>query len=465
MFKIVRSKSVIPVFANSLDAFVPEIWAQESLLVLYRNLVMARLVHRDFEDLVAQHGDVVNTRQPAKFTSVRKAVGSDVTDQNANATNVAVPLDQHHHVSYIIRDGEESKGIGSLIETYSEPALRAIAQAIDESVLGQRFEFLANQVGQLGTDLTVDTLVDSTTKLDDNLCPIDRRNCILTPSSEGALLKIDAFTSADKVGDDGSALREGSLGRKYGLNLFATQNNRKITAASADLTSGAINLTAGYSAGDTSIAVDGFSAAIVNGTWFTVAGDMTPQVVTSTTGAGTPTEITFSPGLVSAVVNNAVVTTYDPALVNLSAGYAAGFTEKMAYDGSVTPQVGQLMTIGTTYTQAGLAKYGVLAGKTSTFLTPSRNLDATAANNAVIGLGPSGNYNFAFDPNAIALVSRPLAPPKAGAGALSAVAVMDNLAIRVTIAYDSAKQGHRVTTDLLCGVKTLDTDLGVLLLG
>ena len=36
-----------PVFVNDNDAFIPEIWAQEGLLLLENNLVAAQLVHRD----------------------------------------------------------------------------------------------------------------------------------------------------------------------------------------------------------------------------------------------------------------------------------------------------------------------------------------------------------------------------------------------------------------------------------
>jgi hypothetical protein len=77
---------------------------------------------------------------------------------------------------------------------------------------------------------------------------------------------------------------------------------------------------------------------------------------------------------------------------------------------------------------------------------------------------PAGDYNFAFHRNALALVTRPLAAPAAGTGALSFVASYNGLSMRVTITYDGTKQGHLVTCDLLCGIKTLDRRLGCVLL-
>lgn len=456
-------------FANSNDAFIPEVWAAEALRILYENRVASQLVHTDFSDEIAQFGDVVNTRRPAKFSNVRKTDDDEVTTQSATAQNVQVALDQWNHVSFIIKDGEESKSMQSLVDTYLRPAIVAVAQAMDQMVLGQRFEFIQNVVGSLSTTADKAGVIAVGTKLDELLCPMDSRNLIVSPSVQGDLLNIADFVSADKVGDDGTALREGSLGRKFGLQTFMTQNCRKIVAT--DTRTGAINNSAGYAIGETDIAVDGFSAAITTGSWITVAGDMTPQLVIGTTGGTTPSAIEIWPGLTKAVVNNAVVTVYDPAYVNKSGGYAASYNKALDIDGiTLPPRVGQMISTGVT--GATVKLYSAISSVDSsgnsipstTSLLLNRGLDAAVANNAVLGLGPAGNYNFAFHRDAIALVSRPLAMPQRSMGVLAAVVEMDGVGLRVTMTYDGKAQGHRVTVDVLCGVKTLDTNLGCLFL-
>ena len=72
-----------PVYANDNDSFIPEIWANESLMILQNQMVMGNLVHRDFSDEVASFGDVVNTRRPNDFTSKRKTDADNVTVQDA----------------------------------------------------------------------------------------------------------------------------------------------------------------------------------------------------------------------------------------------------------------------------------------------------------------------------------------------------------------------------------------------
>jgi hypothetical protein len=160
------------------------------------------------------------------------------------------------------------------------------------------------------------------------------------------------------------------------------------------------------------------------------------------------------------VVNDAVITIYPTTTVNnRSSGYAANYVKDVAVDAlGSAPAVGQLVSAGSAY-------YGLLQSPTTpstTALTLNRGLDAAIADGDTLGIGPNGQYSFAGHRNAIALVSRPLAMPRAGTGALSYVGNFNGLSIRVTITYDGKAQGHRVVIDLLCGVKTLDTRLGCL---
>jgi hypothetical protein len=449
------SKAWLAVFENDNDALIPEVWAQESLMVLEANMVAANLVHRDFEDEIAAYGDVVNAHRPNTFVAKRKTDADEVTVQDAESVNVPVKLDQHIHVSFTIKDGEESKSFKDLVNLYLTPALVAEAQAIDEVVCGQVYEFMGNSVGKLGTDPTRSTVIAAKELMTNNKVPLVGRNMLVSPNAEGSLLDIGEFIKANELGDDGSAMREGNLGRKFGFDFFTGQNVASVAAGST-VTSGAVNLTAGYASGTTAITMDGFSAAIVAGSWCTVAGDMTPQMITGTTGAGTPTAMVIAPGLNSAVLNDAVITVYTPGDVNLTAGYAAGYAKDIATTlFAIAPKTGQLASFGVT-----AARYSALSTPTITALLLNRPLDVAVADADVVGLGPAGDYNFAFHRNAVALVTRPLAQPRSGTGALSAVANYNGLSIRVTITYEGRKQGHLVTVDMLAGVKTLDARLG-----
>jgi len=448
-------KSWQAVFANDNDALIPEIWAQEALMILEANMVAANLVYRDFEDEVASYGDVVNAHRPGTFVAKRKVDGDAVTNQDATATNVPVKLDQHLHVSFMIYDGEESKSFKDLVELYLKPALIAQAQGLDQVVLGQTYEFLANVVGKLGTDPDKTTVIAANEILNTNKCPVAGRNMIVTPNAEGALLEQGEFLKVNESGDT-QAMRDARLGRKLNFDFFMCQNACSVPVGSTIVSTATVN--GAHAAGSTVIAIThGGCGAIVTGSWVTIAGDMIPHRVTASTGGATPTDMTVTPALASAVLTSAAVTIYTPGTVN--GVHAIGWNKDVVH-ASVTPKVGQLVSFGSD----GYKYSAMSTPNATTALLLNRSLDVALTNGEVLGVGPTGEYCFGFHKNAIALVTRPLAMPRAGAGALSYVASYNGLSVRVTISYDSTYQGHRVTVDLLAGVKTLDTNLGCVML-
>jgi len=465
-FNLLMALIRVPVFANDLEnAFTPEIWAQEGLMLLENNMVAANLVHRDFENQIANFGDIVNTRLPANFVGKRKTDADSVTVQDAIVTNVPVPLNQHLHVSFLVKDGEESKGFQSLRDNLLAPAMLSMAQMVDEVVLSQAYQFLPNAVGQLGVTPTKSTVIDIRRKMNELKVPMGGRNLIVTPQTEADLLGIDSWVTADKVGDEGTALREGSLGLKYGILHWMSQNTPHVeaggTATAVDIL---IDNVGGYAKGATVLTVDGriAGATVVPGTFITIAGDEIPHRIVSAVGAGTPTSLTITPPLASAVLDNAVITEYTQGAVNFVAGYAAGYAKELVIDGfgGGALNTGGLIGLGDSTGET----QGVLSTPTAISMLLGRPLAAAAADNAVISPGPAGQYNFAFHRQALALVTRPLAAPAAGTGALSFVASYNGLSMRIVMTYDGNKQGHLVTADLLCGVKVLDINLGAVML-
>lgn len=446
---------------NTLDAFNVQLWANESLAILIENMVMGMLVHRDFDNVIAQYGDTVNVRKPGQFKAIRKTNADAVTVQNATATNIPVKLNQQIHVSYLIKDGEESIAFTSIIDEFLRPAMIANARFIDHVLATQVYQFLPNASGHLGLMDETNAkkfILATRAKMNNNNAWANDRNLVLSSAAETIMLDVEQFTDANKVGDDGSALRNASLGRKLGFDILMSQNMPTIVGQT--VVTGAVNHSAGYGVGATSITVNGLAAAITPGTWVVITGDDTPQQVISSTGGSTPTAIVISPGLANPVVNSAVVSlypvgtttaayTYDPT-VNL------GYAKEIAVTGfSVAPQVGQMVSFGSDPTIYGIIDVDGTAG-----ITLDRPIEVNIASGATVNLGPSGSYNFAFHPNALTLVTRPMAQPRQGTGALSAVVDFMGLSIRVTITYDGNKQGHLVTLDILAGVKVLDQALG-----
>ena len=84
---------------------------------------------------------------------------------------------------------------------------------------------------------------------------------------------------------------------------------------------------------------------------------------------------------------------------------------------------------------------------------------------AIIDCGPNGDYNWAYQRNAVTLVNRAMKLPMGGAGARADRASFKGLSMNVKISYDDVKEGHRVVVTGLFGVTKLDTQYGAVMLG
>lgn len=456
-------------FANSVDALVPEIWAQESLAILEENMVMARLVHRDFSPLVANYGDVVNTRKPGEFSTKRKTASDSVTSQDATATNVQVPLNQHAYVTFTIKDSESSLAFKDLVEMFMQPAAMQLARTVDRSLLGQVHEFFGNKVGRLGemtSSNARDFVLDARQKMNENKAYQAGRNLVLAPSAETAFLKTDIFVKANERGDGGSALEEARLGRIAGFDTYLDQNVPYRSVTAADTTTA--NHTAGASAGDTgnkSITATGNNFV---GCFVWITGEGQPHWITAITESGNNlTGMTLNEAYVNAVSANAVAYIFNPAVVEgtYAANYVKGITLN-TITANKLPVVGQLIAFGAN--TAARQTYTIIevdsVNTTSVVVWLDRPLEQALADADEAYPGPQGGFNLAFHRDAIALVSRPLALPASTLGVRSGVGMYNDVSMRVTMQYDISSQGTIVTLDMLYGIKVIEDDLGCVLL-
>lgn len=455
---------------NNNTALIPEIWSREALMTLMSNTIMAQLVHRDFSNQIANEGDVVNTSRPADFSGKRKTDSDDVTDQDAVSPNIPVPLDQHFHVSYVIKDGELSKALPDLLSRYMEPAAREIAEKVDQVLCGQVARLLGNQVGEPGavTELNVDNyILDADEKLNDNRAPKFGRYLVMSSRFNRAALGADIVTEADKRGDQGTALRDASVGRIYGFDSFMDQNVAHVNSSDAEIVTGVTDNAEPRG----SVLVEATNASanvtLAGGEYITIAGSRFTHRVASAVNSTGATDFTLTEGLTDAVPAGAAVTVY--AACDVKGAYASGFAKEVVLDGFAAnkgPQVGQIVTFGTgvnshTYTVIAVTE----TTTTEHAVLLDRPLSAALTDNQLAFPGPAGSRSIAFTRDAIALVSRPLATPGNEMGARSSVASFDGLSMRVTMQYDSKSQGTRVTFDVLCGVAILDSRLAVVVNG
>ena len=306
--------------ANTI--LTPSVIAREALMLLESNLVFGNLVFRGHQDefIGGKIGDTIQVRGPASFTA-DEYDGVSLTIQDATESTVSLTLEKHFDVSFKVSDREATLAIEDFSQQLLNPAMLAIAEAVDAYVASKYVETY-NFVGTAGDP--PDSLADVVAidqKLNEERVPLGGRVNVMTPQAKADLFQIPSFAEADKRGDDGTALREASLGRFMGMDHFMNQNVQSHVAGSL---TGTIAVSGAHGAGVTSVtlATDGGEAiALKRGDIITFAGDTHTYVVTAdlSVGASATGDVTISPSLQLALSGGETVTlALDDHVANLA---------------------------------------------------------------------------------------------------------------------------------------------------
>jgi len=205
-----------------VDVAIPAFWSSTALGALKANTVMAQLVRRDFDAVVASVGDTVNVTRRGVVSVNDKAANGTVTLQTPTASKIPIVLDQHKEVSFLVEDVASAKAIDDAVN-YVEDAAIAIAEGVDLALLAM-FDDCGAEVGDHSAVMSSGITVQTRVALNQMKCPQAGRYMVLGPNAEGAILLEEKFTSSDFGGDVSKvAIITANLGHKYGFDWFMDQ--------------------------------------------------------------------------------------------------------------------------------------------------------------------------------------------------------------------------------------------------
>ena len=283
----------------SNNFLTPSIIAREALMILQANMVMAGLVYRAYEKEFgpAKVGNEITIPSPATFEA--KEFSTTIEIQNANELGVSLTLEKHFDISLAVTSADWTLKLDDFSQRIVSPAMAAIAQGIDAYMLS-KYKGVYNFVGTAGDP--PDSLADLAQVdqvLNDLKVPFGNRISVVNPKTKADMMSIDAVTHAEKRGDDGTTLREASIGRVMGIDWYMGQNVYQHTAGTFSGGTPAVNSV--VAAGEAIMDIDGGAAAetIKAGDVFTVAGhDGWYGVFTAdkTASTGAISGATFTPG-------------------------------------------------------------------------------------------------------------------------------------------------------------------------
>lgn len=298
--------------ANTLSVYDPLFYAQEALIQLEKALGLASRVHRGFDKTPQQRGKVISIRRPSTFTA-QNAPGSD---QDIEAGEVQITLDQWKEVKFALTDQELSYTGERIVNEHIRPAAYALADAVDLAVAA-RYTDIPWFYDKAATT-EVEDITGTRQVMFDNAVPLDDPEALhlmVNGQLEGNFLAMQIFHAANVAGgeDASMALRRGSLGRRFGFEIFANQNTPSHTKGTASTGALLVNEGSGLAKGATSVNLDAVTVTgtLVAGDTFVIAGNTQRYSVVGgpyTASGNAFANVSFTPAAVQAYADDAAVT-------------------------------------------------------------------------------------------------------------------------------------------------------------
>ena len=306
--------------ANDISKVSTPLLAQ-GLLALRGMNVMPRLVNSDYQGAAQEKNSVINVPIPSAITAqaVVPAAAAPATGDVA-PTSVPIALDQWFEAPFYLNDNEVMQSMNGIIPMQATEAIKAIANNVNQYILGQ-YKGFYGFAGTAGTTpFATDTTAASSARklLNKQLAPTGDRRIVLDMDAEGNAISLPMFQQMQMSGSS-ETLREGVIGRKIGFDWFADQ--QVLTHVSTPLSAGAATANGAHAAGvfSVSIAKATNSSPLVKGDIISFAGSTQTYVVTAnTTLAVGNTSVPIYPALQTALTGGETVTLRATHVVNLA---------------------------------------------------------------------------------------------------------------------------------------------------
>ena len=260
--------------------------AREALPILANNLLMPNLIHQDYSDAFVGQGDTIQIKKPPIFTA--NDFDTEISVQDAAFEGVDVKMDKLADVSVEITSKELALSMEDFAAQVMEPMAVALAEKINREglELAKDIPYFTGEAGTTPDDL--DDFSDIRKGLNNKKAPLTNRRAVWDVDADA---KFTQLASLVKVADSGTtrALREGEVGRVFGMDNYYSQHVYEHTAGEA---AGATTpkVKGAVAAGAYQMAIDAsaMTGALKKGDLMTIAGN-TYVVTEDTADAATNT--------------------------------------------------------------------------------------------------------------------------------------------------------------------------------
>lgn len=228
--------------------------ARAALPRLIENLVFPNLVHKDFSnDFVSGKGDRIQVRKPVVLTAEEFDEAKGTSVQDINESSVEVALDKLATVDTEFSAIQAATSIDDINRIFIEPAAAALAQKINADGL-ELYKDIPYVTGKAGTTpSSLEDIANVRKVLNQKNVPVSPRVAVWDTEADTAFTTVDAIVHADKSGRT-KALREGSIGKIFGLENYMSQAVKKHVS---EANGTALKVNGAVTEGATELSIDG----------------------------------------------------------------------------------------------------------------------------------------------------------------------------------------------------------------
>lgn len=197
--------------------------ARQTLPRLIENLVMPNLIHKDYSnDFVNGKGATIQVKKPVVLTASDFDESTGTKAQDVKEQSVEVTLDKLATVDVEFGAIQKATNIDDLTRVFIEPAAAALAEKINRDGLSL-YTDIPYTVGAVGkTPSGLADLAAVRKALNIAKVPEGGRVAVWDPEADAAFTTEPAIVNAEKSGST-DALRQGSIGRVFGLDNYMSQ--------------------------------------------------------------------------------------------------------------------------------------------------------------------------------------------------------------------------------------------------
>lgn len=236
--------------------------ARQTLPRLIENLVFPNLVFKDYSnDFVSGKGNKVIAQLPYYFTATEFNASSGTSASDIKQVGVDVELDKIADVSVEWGSIEAAVNMGdSKMAQIVEGMAAALAQKVNADGL-DLYKFIPYVIGTAGTTPSALSDLSNVRKaLNSRNVPLTDRRAVWDVDADAAFTQLGNLVKVSESGTP-KALRDGEIGRVFGLDNYMSQAVKEHTQGTAISGNKTIAVAAAASAGADSISVDSAAAA------------------------------------------------------------------------------------------------------------------------------------------------------------------------------------------------------------